>query len=257
MNIVINDKKKKELFTSIFHLLKGFSTHINATFEKTYLHIQGMDKSHICLFDLKLTDSWFGTYSVENRINLCFDAAIFYSMISIKSEEQSLIIRQDNDDELSIELSNDMEKKSDYNKFFTLPLIDYDYSEMSIPSTDYDAEFALPSKKVADMLSQLLNFGDNINIICTESSVDFKTTGTAGVMRVNVPIEDMSSYSVVEDEEINLVYSLIYISKLCITNKLSQDIEFSLSNECPMRINYELGDNSFLMIYIAPKFADE
>jgi len=67
----------------------------------------------------------------------------------------------------------------------------------------------------------------------------------------------MTSYAVVEDEEINLMYSLIYISKMCITNKLSNDIEFSLSNECPMKINYNLGDDSLLMFYIAPKLSDD
>ena len=44
---------------------------------------------------------------------------------------------------------------------------------------------------------------------------------------------------------------------MCITNKLSSDIEFSLSNDCPMKINYDLGDNSSLTFYIAPKLADD
>ena len=44
---------------------------------------------------------------------------------------------------------------------------------------------------------------------------------------------------------------------MCITNKLSNDIEFSLSNECPMKINYNLGDDSLLMFYIAPKLSDD
>ena len=74
-------------------------------------------------------------------------------------------------------------------------------------------------------------------------------------MRVNIPVDDMSSYSVVEGEDINLNYSLIYISKMCITNKLSSDIDFCLSNECPMKIKYDLGDNSSLLFYIATKIS--
>jgi hypothetical protein len=67
----------------------------------------------------------------------------------------------------------------------------------------------------------------------------------------------MSSYSVVEGDEVNLTYSLIYISKMCITNKLSSDIDFSLSNDYPMKINYDLGDDSSLTFYIATKLADD
>jgi proliferating cell nuclear antigen len=256
MDFAITDKKKKESFISIFHLLKSSSSQINASFTKGKLHIQGMDKSHVCLFDLNLTSDWFEKYNIDKNFDCCFDTASFYSMISIKGDEQSLVIKKNSDETLLIELISG-EKKNDYNKYFTLPLLEYDYEEMAIPSTDYDAEFSLPSKKLTDTFSQLNNFGDDININCSDDYVDFKTKGNSGEMRVNIPVDDLSSYSVVEGEEVNLTYSLIYISKMCITNKLSADIEFSLSNDCPMKINYDLGDDSSLTFYIAPKLADD
>lgn len=257
---VISDKKKKDIFISIFNLLKSSSSQINLTINKTTFHIQGMDKSHVCLFNLKLYFEWFDYYEVNKKYELCFDTGIFYSIISTKCEEQSLVfyLEEDKTDILSIELkNNENTKKTDYNKFFKLPLLDYEYNEMVIPTTEYDAELALPSKKMTDILSQLSNFGDSLNIKCSEECVDFKASGDSVEMRVNIPSDDMSSYAIVEDEVINLTYSLIYISKMCITNKLSNDIEFSLSNEAPMKINYNLGNDSSLVFYIAPKIADD
>lgn len=258
---VISDKKKKDIFISIFNLLKCSSSQINLTINKNTFHIQGMDKSHVCLFDLKLYFEWFDYYEVNKKYDLCFDTSIFYSMISTKGDEQALvfILDDDNSETLLIELKNsttNTSKKSDFNKFFKLPLNDYEYEEMNIPSAEYDAEFSVPSKKVTDMLSQLNNFGDDLNIHCSADYVDFKTSGNSVEMRVNIPVDDMTSYAIIEDEEVNLNYSLIYISKMCITNKLSTDIEFSLSNECPMKINYDLGNSSSLVFYIAPKLAD-
>jgi proliferating cell nuclear antigen len=256
MNITVSDKKKKDLFISIFSLLKNSSSQINATFNSKTMRVQGMDKSHVCLFDLTLHNEWFSNYEVNAQTNLCFDSSIFYSMISTKSDDQQLVIQKVEEDTLTIQLVNG-DKKSDYSKFFTMPLIEYEYDEMSIPETEYDAELSLPSKKVADMLSQLSNYGDDLNVTCSDDFVDFKTKGNSGEMRVNIPVDDMSSYSVVEGEEINLNYSLIYISKMCITNKLSADIDFSVSSECPMKIRYDLGDNSCLLFYIAPKLVDD
>jgi DNA polymerase III sliding clamp (beta) subunit (PCNA family) len=43
---------------------------------------------------------------------------------------------------------------------------------------------------------------------------------------------------------------------MCITNKLSLDIDFSLSNDYPMKINYNLGEDSSMTFYIAPKIED-
>ena len=257
---VISDKRKKDIFISIFSLLKSSSSQINLTINKTTFHIQGMDKSHVCLFDLKLNFEWFDYYEVNKKYELCFDTGTFHSIISTKSEDQSLVfyLEEETSDTLSIELKNgEQSKKNDYNKFFKLPLLDYEYEEMVIPSTEYDAEFMLPSKKVTDMLSQLSNFGDDINIKCSEDCVDFKASGNSVEMRVNIPVDDLSSYAVVENEEINLTYSLIYISKMCITNKISNDIEFNLSNEAPMKINYDLGNDSELVFYIAPKLLDD
>jgi len=256
MDFTITDKKKKDTFISIFQLLKSSSLQINAKLSKEKLHIQGMDKSHVCLFDLNLNKNWFNTYNIDKIFECCFDTCSFYSMISIKGDEQSLVIKMTSDESLSIELISG-EKKNDYNKYFTLPLLEYEYEEMLIPTTDYDTEFSLPSKKVTDMLSQLNNFGDDININCSDDYVDFKTKGNSGEMRVNIPVDDMSSYSVIEGDEVNLTYSLIYISKMCITNKLSSDIDFSLSNDYPMKINYDLGDDSSLTFYIATKLADD
>lgn len=257
---IINDKKKKEIFISIFNLFKNSSSHINLTINKTIFHVQGMDKSHVCLFDLKLYYEWFDFYKVNKRYDLSFDTVIFHSIISTKSEEQSLVfyLEEEKIETLSIELkNNENTKKNDYNKFFKLPLLDYEYNEINIPETEYDAELSLPSKKITDILSQLNNFGDDLNITCSEECVDFKASGNLVEMRVNIPMNDLLSYEIVEGEVINLIYSLIYISKMCITNKLTNDIEFSLSNNSPMRINYNLGNDSSLRFYIAPKISDD
>jgi hypothetical protein len=73
---------------------------------------------------------------------------------------------------------------------------------------------------------------------------------------VEIPIDDLNSYSIIEEEEIKLTYSLLYLYKMCISNKLSLNIEFSLSNNFPMKIKYILGDNSCLVFFIAPKIND-
>jgi len=261
MEFKIKDKKKKDMFISIFSLLKNASSLIHLTVTPTTFHIQGMDKSHVCLFDLSLCAEWFYYYEVEGEHLLCFDTVVFYSIISIKSEDQTLVFHllEDKTDVLGIEVCNEdreKDKKGDYNKYFSLPLIDYDYEQMCVPITEYDAEMSLPSKKMADMLVQLANFGQDLVIQCTDQYVDFIANGDNASMRVNIPFDELNSYSIVEGEEIKLSYNLMYISKMCITNKLTDDVELYLSNECPMKIVYHLGENSLLTIFIAPKVTD-
>ena len=100
------------------------------------------------------------------------------------------------------------------------------------------------------------SFGDDINIKCTDQGIDLISNGVMGEMLVNVPIDDLSEYSINEGDDIDLNYSLVYIHKMCITNKLSTDVDFSLSNDMPMKIRYDLGDDSSIMFFIAPKMND-
>jgi proliferating cell nuclear antigen PCNA len=222
-----------------------------------------MDKSHVCLFDAKINSTWFGSFEIKKNINLSFDSNVFYSIISSKSDSQDLIITMDDDNEDTLHINfipqEKESKKGDskghdcFKKFFKMPLTEYDYDEMAIPSVEYDAEFSLSSKQISDMFSQLSNFGNDIIIKCSEEEISLTTNGVTGEMRVDIPIDDLSGYSIIEGEEIILTYSLSYINKMCITNKLSNDIEFSLSNNCPMKISYDLGDNSLLQFFMAPK----
>jgi proliferating cell nuclear antigen PCNA len=256
IKIQLSDKKKKDVFCSLFQILKNCSSVISCKFTTKLLHIQGMDKAHICLFDSKINANWFTSYEVKVTTNLSFDSSVFHSIISNKSELQDLIIMMDdNTDILNIHfIPHEKEsKKSDFNKFFKMPLIEYDYDEMNIPKVDYDAEFSLSSKQINEMFSQLSNFGNDVIIKCSEEEISLTTNDISGEMRVDIPIDHLSSYCVVEGDEIILTYSLSYINKMCITNKLSNDIEFSLSNNCPMKICYDLGDNSLLQFFMAPK----
>ena len=266
MKVTITDKKQKEMFISLFNVLKNCSSLINLTFDFELIHIQGMDKSHICLFDVKINKNWFSSYKIVELTKICFDSCFFHSIISTKSDTQDLTMHlSDNDhdilhivfDSKQKETKNGETKNGEFKKTFKMNLVEYEYEEMNIPVVDYDAEFSLSSKLISDIFSQLNNFGNDILIKCSQEDISLCTNGATGEMKVDIPIDDLNSYSIIEDEEITLTYSLAYINKMCITNKLSNDVNFSLSNECPMKISYSLGDDSSLVFFIAPKMNDE
>lgn len=258
MNIVINDKTKKDIFVSLFQMLKNCTNIVCVYFEKERFFIQGMDKSHVCLFNIEIISSWFYKYDVQNEKILSFDTSIFHTIISAKQDTHDIIIHtEDNDtDNLYIDLASH-NLKSDFNKYFKIPLADYEQDIMNIGNIEYDAEFSINSKKICDIFSQMIFFGKDINIKCSEDKMDIVTDGITGEMRVNIPIDDLCEFSIVEGNELNLKYSLTYMNKMCLTNKLTDDISFSISNQSPMKIKYDLGDNSSILFFIAPKVNDD
>ena len=257
MKISIEDKNKKELFIALFHNLKNCSTIININFEVGRIHIQGMDKSHICLFDTSIDQKWFKSYELDEQLHIAFDANIFYQIISNKSDGCSIIIHcESSEDNLHIDFVASQNTKGEFDRYFKLPLTEFDYEELFIPFCEYDAEFTISSKKICETVAQMMVFGTDIKFICTEEKINLITNGIAGELLVNIPIDELAEYSIIEEECIDLTYSLFYISKMCLTNKLSNDIVFFISKEYPMKILYNLGDESKLVFFIAPKISD-
>jgi proliferating cell nuclear antigen len=257
MKVTISNKNKKDLFVAIFQILKGCTSIVRVIFQKEKMYIQGMDKSHICLFEVNIQKKWFDEYNIdEDSSVMCFDTNIFHLIISSKQESHNIVIHCYDSDNINIDLVSQEHTKGEFDRHFKIPLADFEYDEMNIPVVDYDAEFSISSKKICEITSQMLAFGTDLNIKCSEERIDLIADGIVGEMLVNIPIEDLNEYSIVEGDVIDLKYSLNYIAKMCLTNKLSSEVVFSISADYPMKINYDLGDDSSIVFYIAPKISD-
>lgn len=258
MKVTISNKNKKDLFVALFQILKGCTSIVRVIFQEDKMYIQGMDKSHICLFEVNIQKKWFDEYILDESYVMSFDTNIFHLIISTKQESHNIIIHStgSDSDNINIDLVSQEHTKGEFDKHFKIPLADYEYDEMNIPVVDYDAEFSISSKKICEITSQMLSFGTDLNIKCSEERIDLVTDGIVGEMLVNIPIDDLNEYSIVEDEVIDLKYNLNYIAKMCLTNKLSSEVVFCISANYPMKINYDLGDDSSILFYIAPKISD-
>lgn len=254
MKITIIESGKKNMFMTLFHQIKNCTECVSLFFNPEFLHIQGMDKSHVCLFDIHLHSDWFHEYSVdENEEVIILNPTILYTILSAVKEDQKYTIYNEDNANLQIIVSSIASSKGDFNKHFTIHLIDGEYELMIIPNVEYDADVLFSSKKIFEITSQMLYFGQDIQIKCNEEMFDLITHGDNGEMKVNIPIGDLIEFSINEGETIDLSYSLQYISKICLTNKLSSEILFCISKDSPMKIKYDLGNNSELIYYIAPK----
>jgi proliferating cell nuclear antigen PCNA len=258
MKLCIQNKIKKELFIAIFQSLKNCNSIITLVFREDGLFIQGMDKSHVCMFELLLKKTWFNMYeNTDNDKFLSLDSQIFSTVLNFLNDSFSMEIYQvDKENFLNIDLIKMDGVTGEFNKYFKIPLADVDNEILSLPNIDYDAEFSINSKKICEITSQMLLFGTDMEIECSEEKIQFITSGVTGDMIVNIPMDDLKEYSITEGEFIQLKYSLTYINKMCLSSKLSLNVEFSISCDYPMKIHYDLDEDSFLNFHIAPKIVD-
>jgi proliferating cell nuclear antigen len=259
MKLSIENKAKLEMFVALFQLLKNWGSQLNLQFEPDQLFIQTMDKSHICLSNIVIKAAWFSEYNVEAATNISVDTNSFATMMNYAVKHNKVDILFHNPDKLFINLLNSKESKEskdNFDHFFELPLMDSEHETLNIPSVDYDVEFSIEAKKFGELISELMVFGPNLNIRCTEDLLEFNSNGDAGKLKVNIPIDSLNEFSISEGEELDISYSLNHIGKMCLSSKLGGEISLSISAEYPMALKYSLGDDSSVAFYIAPKIVD-
>lgn len=280
MRLTIENKSKMEMFVALFQLLKNWGSYLNLHFENTRLYIQSMDKSHICLSSITISSQWFSSYLIENATNISLDSTNFAIMMSyaLKHNKMEINFEDDDDvagavdpDKLFINLSSNSESsfvepktkgkkvkevQNKFDHFFELGLIDVEQDTLGIPEVEYDVDFTMKSENFAELISELMVFGSNLNIICSEEVLEFNASGDTGKLKVNIPIDDLNEYAIAEGEIVDISYSLNHIGKMCLSTKLGQNVSLSISSEYPMAIKYDLGDDSSVAFYIAPKIAD-
>jgi DNA polymerase III sliding clamp (beta) subunit (PCNA family) len=279
MFLTIENKSKMEMFVALFQLLKNWGSYLNLHFEKTRLYIQSMDKSHICLSSITISSEWFTSYEIDSATNISLDSNNFAIMMNYALKHSKMEIKFEDEvepDTIFINLSNSntnssiidetiksgkgkskgKEVQNKFDHFFELGLIDVEQDTLSIPEVEYDVDFTMKADNFSELIGELMVFGSNLNILCSEEVLEFNASGDAGKLKVNVPIGDLNEYAIAEGDILDISYSLNHIGKMCLSTKLGQYVSLSISTEYPMAIKYDLGDNSSVAFYIAPKIAE-
>ena len=256
MRLTIENKSKQEVFVAIFQLLKNWNSHINMHFEKDRLFIQSMDKSHVCLANIEIKSKWFSEYDCINNNKISVDSNHFAILMNYALKHDNIELKFEDEvepEKLYVNFLNGKETKGAFDHFFELNLIEIEEDSLGIPDVEYDVDFVIESKKLTELLSELNTFGQDLNIICNEEKVELNASGDSTKIKVNIPIDDLNEYAIAEGEELNISFSLSHLCKMCCSMKLGATIDVSLSGEYPMSLKYNLGDDSKVVFFIAPK----
>ena len=269
---------KIEIFVAIFQLLKNYSSTITMTFTEDTLHIQSIDKSQICIADIVFSSKWFSNYECITPCKITVDSIQYATLMTHALKHSSIEIKYNIDDEpdkmfinllKNINNEND-ELKSSFDYLYELNLMDVETNKIDIPDIDYNVDFSMNTKQLTETLSGLSILGSSLNILCNEETIKLIANDISTKLTVNINIDDLLEYSICENLELSV--SLTHLSKMCLSTKINQCVQISLSSELPMRITYVLDShtninsnsntnsnstiNSKVVFYVAPKIID-
>lgn len=255
MRFEIADKKKREIFITIFNNLKNFTDAIVLNIEQDRLYIQGMDNSHICVYELILQSSWFQVWDITEPQVFGLSLPIFNKILHICSDKQSIHIHSDNNEDLQIDFTS--AEKGEFDKHLKMPLMDIDMDRLHIPTMDYEVDIEMDSKKFKNLIDELANFNETLNIVCNENQVVLESSSSEGTMNVVITTDDIDLLAVVEGKEINASFGIKYIAQMCQFHKLTTNCAIHITEGMPLQLKYEIDDDCLMRFYLAPKISDD
>jgi proliferating cell nuclear antigen len=255
MEIIIENREKAELFINIFQNIKLFSDIFTVDISPEVFYIQGMDASHVSIFEIKLTNEWFDVFNIDSNIAIGLNSNIFPKILTTWTCDHNIKLSIVKDDILDVAFEK-ISGDSEYNKYFEIPLVDIECERLSIPEQEYTIDLEFDSKKLKKLIDELIIIGEQVNISCTENEVNVTTKSLEGSMKINIPFDDIEAYSIEEGEFINIQFTLRYMKNMCLFNKISPTVKIHLTNDVPMQFRYEMENNSYVRFYLAPHLDD-
>ena len=255
MLVSINNLKKAEQFVHLFQFLKLFTNSLNILFNKDRFYVQGMDSSHVSVFEASLKSDWFDVYDVNEDTIIGVNVSLFFKILNIRSDSHKINIIQ-HEDNLDVELISDL--KSEYDKFFNMPLMDLEIEQLNIQETDSSLIFSMESKKFKTLIDQFSNFGEDIEFKYSDDELMLiSDNNTEGSMKINIKLDDMESCEVEENANFKCSYNLKIISNMAQFQKLTADVFLHISPEMPFQLIYNLDDDNYVRFFLAPKISDD
>ena len=259
MEIIIENPTRAEIFATLFQHMKLFTENMNIHFNKDEVFIQAMDSSHVSILEIKLPSEWFDTYKVNNDTMIGVNTNVLFKVLNTREKSHTLRLLLEEGDMDKLEINLLSENTNVYNRNYVIPLVDIDSEIMGIPEMEYQAELSFPSTVFSTLIDQMKMFGETLNITCSEEKVEMNAESIDnGKMYVNIPIDDLNSFAIEEDETLNMSFSLLHLKNICLYGKISKEVEVNLKREYPIKLVYTLDhEDAKAMFYLAPKIDDE
>ena len=257
MDIQLNNLTKVDEFAALFQNMKLFTDHINIDFNDERIYIQTMDNCKISLLEVIIPKSWFCVYSCPVPLTLGINTNIFHKILSSRDKVQTMhmYFNTEEEDKLYIDMESSM--KTVFNRNFEVPLMELSYDVMDITAIEYQADISLPSSDFALLINQLRGFGETLQFVCNESKIEMISKSIdQGKMSVIVEIDDLSSYAIEEEKELNMSFSLKCLHTMCSFSKIYKEVEIKLHSDSPLYICYSDGELS-VKIYLAPQMSGD
>jgi len=236
----------------LFKAIQHTNPIVNVTFDEHGVHIMSMDMSKTSLVKLLLTPTSFKKYRCVTPITVGMYTETMVLILQ-KAKKNELVWKALNDMSLSIILMNEDQKCE-----FSLRAVDIDEEQLDIPELNDDILIKVENSVLREWTDKLLMAKSDVlfqisdsTFICSSSSTEL------GKVIHSEPMGGKRIETVAFREKVNITLSFQSTKSMLMFSNCGEMSTVGFSNSQPSRLKVQLGDGSYLCLYVAPKIVDD
>ena len=252
MKIVFKDNL---LLKNILELFKDAVMDATIKCRNDGIFLQSMDSSHISMASFKLGPDVFDIFEYNNDIDLGLNLETLHKILKVvtKGDELGLESNDNNTDQVTITIKN-ADTKKEY--MFDMKLMDIESEELEVPPLIIGWRVSIDSSEFLKNVSVLMDFGDSIEIGCTDGKMYFKMEGDiANAMICNETTCEWVGNQTLKKDVISKFTGRL-LKMYGSGKKITKNIQFVIAPDQPITIRYNITENSCINMFIAPKVID-
>jgi len=250
MKCIIKDTTKALQWIELFKMIKNLNSYCTISVKEEELYIQIMDDSHVCLLNITIQEHWFHEYECTNE-TFSFMSVFFVKILHLYTPNTTMTL-ETIDDKWSISFQYPDETE----KIFELNLMDIEKDLLESQIIEGSLEFQMNTKVFEKYVSEMMLFGDNMELVCFEENLYMKAHGEECKYTLKIPHEALDEFLVEEDLQVKSRISLKYLSYVLKMHSVFKTIQIKIREDAPIYLTLqEEGLN--IHYYIAPKINDD
>lgn len=236
----------------IFKAIQHTNPMINIHFNNDHCYVISMDQSKTSLVKLKLNSDTFASYRCDRPLTLGLYTETLTNIL--QKAKKSNVVWKATDNTLSIVLVNNDQKTE-----FCLRAIDIEEEELDIPEMVDDVAIAVRPEVLRDWMDKLLMSKSDItfnisqeNLICSSQSTEL------GTITHTEPTQGERCNMISWVKNVSVTLSYHATKSMYAFSSCGQDTcSLGFSQEMPSRLKVNIGENSYLCLYVAPKIIED
>jgi proliferating cell nuclear antigen len=210
------------------------------------IELVAMDPANVAMVIFKLFSSCFTEYDVKKASEIAINLSNLKQILKRAGANDMLTMEVTSENKLQVMM------KGTSTRTFSLPIIDLQEKEQKIPELNFAITINTPCSVFSSAVEDADIVAESVSMVADDKKLTINAEGDLSQAKVEIKGDDTKITASGKDT-VKAKYSIEYLKKMLGGSKFADEVELSLNNDYPLKLEYKVVDKVQLAFILAPR----